>query len=269
MVDRARLDRVTETNHVPPAFAGLALPVYRIGVEQPWTWLLRGWRDFNQARSVSLTFGIIIAIISALMIAGMWQRDLLPYIFPAAAGFVFLAPLLGVAFYEISRRLEVGEPIHFWSIAFCWRRYPGQIFTMGLILMFLHLIWERLALLIYALSFGDQPADWDNFIQAIFLTTRGLPFLLVGTITGGILAAITFAISVVALPMLIDRDCGVAHAMATSILATIVNWRVLIGWAALITLFTAAGLATLCLGLAITMPLIGHASWHAYRDLVE
>ncbi len=86
---------------------------------------------------------------------------------------------------------------------------------------------------------------------------------------GGALAIIAFTISVVAFPMLQYRDCGTLRAIATSVLATKVNWRILIGWGALIVLFTVAGIATFCIGLAITMPLIGHASWHAYRDLVS
>jgi len=155
------------------------------------------------------------------------------------------------------------------DVALSWRRYPGQIFTMGLIMMLLHLTWERIALLIYALFYGTQPASWENFIQSIFFSTDGIPFLIVGTAAGGFLATIAFAISVVAFPMLQDRDCGTVRAIATSILATKVNWRILIGWGALIVLFTAAGIASLCIGLMITMPLIGHASWHAYRDLVS
>ncbi len=269
MAEQTRSTKMTEPRQMPPEFAGLARPVYRIGVEQPWIWLTRGWRDFDRARDVSLTFGLIIAAVSAVFILGMWHREMLPYTLPLAAGFMFLAPLLGVAFYDISRRLEAGEPVRFWDVALSWRRHPGQIFTMGLLMMFLHLAWERLALLIYALFFGDQPASWEGFIQTLFFSTAGIPFLLTGTIIGGGLAVIAFAVGVVSFPMLLDRDCGTAGAVATSVFATIVNWRVLIGWAALIVLFTIAGIVTFCLGLAITMPLIGHASWHAYRDLVE
>ena len=87
----------------------LELPVNLITVEQPWRWLLQGWQDFVRAGAVSVTFGIGIALFSALLIFGFWQSDLRPYAFPLAAGFFFLAPLLGVAFYEISRRLEKGK----------------------------------------------------------------------------------------------------------------------------------------------------------------
>ena len=91
----------------------------------------------------------------------------------------------------------------------------------------------------------------------------------VGTAVGGALAVVVFAISAVALPLLLERDAGVLRAIITSVAAVMKNWRVLIGWAALIVLFTAAGLVTFYIGLAVTLPLIGHASWHAYRDLVS
>jgi uncharacterized membrane protein len=246
-----------------------ALEVNRVDVEQPWIWLLAGWRDLCRAPLISLSFGAIIAIVSAGLIYGLWQAEFLPYALPLAAGYMFLAPLLGVAFYEISRRLELGDPIRFWDIALAWCRFPGQIFVMGLILMLLHLVWERVALLLYALFYGSEAANFDNFVRQIFFSTEGVPFLVTGTLVGGALAVVTFSISVTACPMLLDRDCGSARAIATSARAAYVNWRVLSGWAALIVLFTGAGIMTGCIGLILTMPLIGHASWHAYRDLVQ
>lgn len=247
----------------------LELPVNRVTVEQPWRWLLHGWQDFMRAGVVSVAFGTAIALISALLIFGLWQSEFRPYAFPLAAGFFFIAPLLGVAFYEISRRLEKGLPLDIVDIALSWRPRAGQLFTMGLLMMFLHLAWERIAMLIYAGFFGVELASWPHFVNVVLFSTEGIPFLLVGTVTGGALAVVAFAISVVAFPMLMERDCGSLRAITTSVCATLVNWRVLIGWAALIVLFTVAGIATLCIGLVVTMPLIGHASWHAYRDLVE
>jgi uncharacterized membrane protein len=144
----------------------LELPVNLITVEQPWRWLLQGWQDFVRAGAVSVTFGIGIALFSALLIFGFWQSDLRPYAFPLAAGFFFLAPLLGVAFYEISRRLEKGLPLNIVDIALSWRPRAGQLFTMGLIMMFLHLAWERIAMLIYAGFFGVELASWHHFVSA-------------------------------------------------------------------------------------------------------
>jgi uncharacterized membrane protein len=181
---------------------------------------------------------------------------------------MFIAPAAAICFYDISRRLEVGAPVRFMEVALAWIPHAGQIALMGLVMMLFQLAWVRFALLLFALFFGPEPASWDRFVQALFFSTDGLPFLILGTLSGGILAVLAFALSVTAFPMLLDRDVGTAAAIATSVRATIANWRIMTGWAALIVMFTAAGIVTGCLGLIVTMPLIGHASWHAYRELV-
>lgn len=258
----------TGTDSRPATEVVLARPVRVIDVERPWRWLQLGWRDFVAAKSISLTFGVIISVASLILISLLWQVDLLAYALPLAAGFMFLAPAVGICFYDISRRLERGEPLRLESVALAWRPHFSQIAFMGLVMVLFQLAWIRLATLIFALFFGNLAGSWDRFIEALFFSTDGIPFLVVGTLLGGMLAALSFAISVTAFPMLLDRDVGAAAAIATSVHATMKNWRVLSGWAALIVLFTAAGLVTGCIGLAVTMPLIGHASWHAYRDLV-
>lgn len=246
----------------------LRRPVHAVDVEAPWRWLRLGWQDLVRARSVSLTFGVAIALASVVLINLLWNIDLLPYALPLAAGFMFVAPALAICFYEISRRLERGEPVSFAAIVFAWLPNISQIAGMGLVMMLFQLAWIRFATLLYALFFGPDPASWDRFITALFFSTDGLPFLVVGLISGGVLAVLAFALGVTAFPMLLDRDVGTATAIATSMRAAVVNWRVMTGWAALIVMFTAAGIVTGCLGLIVTMPLIGHASWHAYRELV-
>lgn len=246
----------------------LRRPVRAVHVEAPWRWLRLGWQDLLAARAISLTFGAAIALASLILINLLWRIDLLPYALPLAAGFMFVAPALAICFYDISRRLERKEPVAFGTVALAWKPNASQIAGMGLVMMLFQLAWIRFATLLFALFFGPGPASWDHFIQALFFSTDGLPFLIVGTLSGSILAIIAFAIGVTAFPMLLDRDVGTAAAIATSVRAAIVNWRVMTGWAALIVMFTAAGIATGCLGLIVTMPLIGHASWHAYRELV-
>jgi uncharacterized membrane protein len=246
----------------------LARSVRRVDVEAPWRWLRLGWQDFIRSRGVSVSFGLLVAAASLVLINLLWRVDLLPFALPLAAGFMFVAPALAICFYDISRKLERGEPVRFGRVALAWLPHASQIATMGLAMTLFQLAWIRLASLLFALFFGPEPASWDRFIQALFFSTDGLPFLIVGTATGGILAVLAFAISVTAFPMLLDRDISTAAAIATSVRATLVNWRVLTGWAALIVIFTATGIVTGCIGLIVTMPLIGHASWHAYRDLV-
>lgn len=249
-------------------YATLQRPVRAVDVEAPWRWLRLGWQDLVRARRVSLSFGVAIALGSLLLINLLWRVDLLPYALPLAAGFMFVAPALAICFYDISRRLERGKPVSFAAVAFAWKPNVSQIASMGLVMMLFQLAWIRFATLLFALFFGPQPASWERFIQALFFSTDGLPFLIVGTASGGVLAVLAFALGVTAFPMLLDRDVGTATAIATSMRATLVNWRVMTGWAALIVMFTAAGIVTGCLGLIVTMPLIGHASWHAYRELV-
>lgn len=250
-------------------YAGLILPINRVDAEQHWAWLRRGWQDLQRAREVSLAFGAAIALASLGLLYGMWQQDWFAYTFPLASGYMFVAPFLGMAFYDISRRLEIGAPVGLWDIAFAWRKRPAQILTLGLVMMLFQIVWMRMALLIYALFFGLEVARWEDFAVDILTTSRGFSFLAIGSIVGGAMAVVAFALSVVSFPLLLDRDVGTAQAIATSVAATLANWRVMLGWGALIVLFTAAGLATGCIGLIITMPLIGHASWHAYRDLVD
>ena len=246
----------------------LGRPVRSVDVEAPWRWLRLGWQDLLAARAISLVFGTLIALASFLLISLLWFVDFLPYALPLAAGFMFIAPAAAICFYDISRRHEVGAPVRFMEVALAWIPHASQIALMGLVMMLFQLAWIRFALLLFALFFGPEPASWERFIQALFFSTDGLPFLILGTLSGGVLAVLAFAISVTAFPMLLDRDVGAAAAIATSVRATIVNWRVMTGWATLILMFTAAGIVTGCLGLIVTMPLIGHASWHAYRELV-
>src|SRR5690349_323532 len=182
---------------IGPAFdaeyAGLVLPINRVDVEMPWGWLRRGWQDMARVPQVSLCFGLIIAAISVVILYGLWQQDYLAYSFPLASGFMFVAPFLGIAFYEISRRLEMGAPVRFGDIATAWSKRPGPLFTLGLVMMLFQIAWMRIALLIYALFFGPEPVEWPNFVLTLVSTTDGLVFLIAGTAVGGVLAALCFA----------------------------------------------------------------------------
>ena len=251
----------------PPSM-GPALPVRRIGVEQPWRWLAAGWRDFLAAPLVSLAYGALFVIGGIALTAALWSLDWLFLALPLGAGFLLVAPVLATGLYAVSRRLGEGGKPSFAEAVTAWRARPGSLAVTGLLLMLLFLVWIRLAFLIFALFFGPQPPSWPLFVDAVFFSTSGIPFLVVGTLVGAVLAAIAFAISAISIPLLLDRDVGAFTAVATSIAAVALNWRVMGGWAALIALFGAAGIATFYLGLAVTLPLIGYATWHAYCDLV-
>lgn len=135
-------------------------------------------------------------------------------------------------------------------------------------LLILYLTWLMLALLIFAVFYNERPPALDSFMVEVLLAPQAPLFLIVGTAVGGILASLAFSISVVALPMMLDRNVSAIYAMAASIETTRKNTKVMVGWAAMIALITLFGMATFFVGLAIALPLVGHASWHAYRAMI-
>ncbi|WP_328702843.1 DUF2189 domain-containing protein [Arenibaculum pallidiluteum] len=238
-------------------------------LDRPWVWLALGWRDVARAPQVSLLYGAALVPASLALAVGLSAAGMFYLILPLACGFMLVGPLVAVGLYEVSRRLAAGEPVSLGAAVRAYSRNAVQLSLVGLILALALLFWVRTALLLFALFFGLQPpVDLRGFIDLVLFSTAGLPFLAVGTLAGGAIAAAVFAISAVSVPMLLDRDCDVFTAVVTSIRAVTLNWRAMTGWAALIALFTAAGLSTAFIGLALAMPLIAHASWHAYKDLV-
>jgi uncharacterized membrane protein len=251
-----------------PVFASPSPVINRIAVDRPWTWLARGLQDMRRAGPASLAYGALFAALGIVMIGFAWVVGLRAVVLPMAAGFLLVGPILAVGLYEISRRLERGEAVNLRTAFTAWTGNAGDIALMGLVLMLFFLAWIRLATLIYALFFGSQSFELGAVFEQLFLTADGLAFLIVGTAIGAALAALVFAISAVSIPMLLDRDVNVISAIATSIVAVRENPLPMAVWAVLIVLFIGAGLVTGFIGLIVTMPLIGHASWHAYRDLV-
>jgi uncharacterized membrane protein len=253
-----------------PVFTTPSPRIRVVPVDRPWLWLARGWTDMTRAPAVALAYGGCLVGASFLLTLGLALAELYYLILPLAAGFMLVAPLLAVGLYEVSRRLERGTPPPtLLEAVLAWRRNPLQIALSGLVLMLIHLAWVRIATLLFALFFEQAQPTLPGLLQVMFLSKFSLPFLATGAVIGAALAAFVFAISAVSFPMLLDRDVGVATAIATSFTAVAVNWRPMALWAGLIVVFTSLGLATLYLGLAVALPLIAMATWHAYRDLVE
>lgn len=254
---------------VVPVFTSPSPRVRVVPVDRPWLWLGRGWRDFVRAPGICLAYGGVLVVVSVILTLGLWLAGLPYLVLPLAAGFMFVAPILAVGLYEVSRRLETGHPPTLVEAVLAWRRNPLQFALAGLILMLFHLVWVRIAILLFALFFSDASPSLARLIDTLLFSGTSLAFLFVGTAIGAVLAAAVFAIAAVSIPMLLDRDIGVMSAIATSVTAALVNWPAMALWAALIALFTTLGLVTFFIGLAVALPLVGLATWHAYRDLVE
>jgi len=242
----------------------------RIPLDRPWVWLAKGFSDLRKAPAVSLGYGFLFAFAGYVLSFGFWSLGWLYLTLPLAAGFLIVGPLFAVGLYEVSRRLQAGEPLSFRETFAAWRRNSSQIGLMGIALLLLMFAWLRLAALIFMLFFGLEPPALDQLVQQTVLSPDALPFLVTGTLVGALLAALTYAISAISIPLLLDRpEANVVTAITTSVEAVKTNPAAMLFWAVLIVLFVGAGLATFLLGLIITLPLIGHASWHAYQDLTQ
>ena len=256
------------------ATAGQASPqsprIRSIDLDRPWAWLAAGWHDLLRAPAASLPYGAVYAVVGCALTTWLWLEGVLYVSLPLAAMFTLVGPLVAVGFYDISRRLAAGQPVSLALTATAWRDNPGQIALMGVALLLLALAWMRLAFLLFFLFFGLQPMAPDALVMVdTILSPENLDFLLIGTTIGAILAAIAFAISVVSMPLLLDhRDANVMTAILTSLQTVQKNFWPMALWAWLVAMFIAVGLATAYVGLIVTLPLIGHASWHAYKDLV-
>lgn len=178
--------------------------------------------------------------------------------------------MLAAGLYETSRRLETGEPVSLVSTLRAGFFGERQLAYMGLLLMLIYLAWVEIALLLFMLFLGPQPTPpLEAFVPTLLLTPPGLGLLTVGTGVGMALAGTVFAISAVAAPLVMVERVDVVTAALTSIRACRVNPKAMALWAALIAGVMLLGFATLFFGLVITFPLIGHATWHAFRDVVE
>ncbi len=249
---------------------GAAVPAARRLPSDPTgRWLKAAWADMRAAPGVSFGYGALIVAASWLVTYVVVVQEAWFLLLPMLGGFLFVAPLLAVGLYETSRRLGRGEPVSLVAALTAFRRNPTQIALMGLALLLFLMAWARLALLMFALFFGLNPPPLADIFAAVFLTTDHLPFVILSNLTGAVLALLVFSISAVSIPLLLDRDVDVITAAIVSVKACRANWRIMAGWAALIVLLTGFGLITFYIGLAVTMPLVGHATWHAYKDLVE
>jgi uncharacterized membrane protein len=243
--------------------------IRKCDLDRPWQWLTAGWHDLIKAGPISLLYGLAVSAAGAVLTALIWIFDWLYLVLPLAAGFMFMGPILAVGLYYVSRKLGRGEKPRLLDSMMAWLANLQQIALMGLALMLFLLAWVRIAQIIFALFFAENPPRPEAmFVVDVFLSAESIPFLTVGTIVGGLLAALVYSISVISIPLLVDKPANVFTAIATSVAAVRENFWTMALWAWLIVLFIGAGLVTFYVGLIVTMPLIGHATWHAYKDLV-
>lgn len=244
--------------------------IRRVPVDRPWVWLAAGWRDIVAAPVPSLAYGLALVLACWLAILLMLWLDLPYLVLPLSAGFFFVGPFIAVGLYEISRRLEARHVVDGETTLLAWRRNPDQIALMGVLLLLFHLAWMRAAQLLFAIFEWRTVPSWDRFMDLVWTSSKSLPFLAMGMGVGAVLAGIAFAIGAFSIPYLLDRrTSNMFEAIATSVAAVRLNLRPMLLWASLIVFLIVLGMVPGLLGLVVTLPLVAHATWHAYRDIIR
>ncbi|MCG7393208.1 DUF2189 domain-containing protein [Microvirga sp. ACRRW] len=231
-------------------------------------WLKAGWHDLLAQPGLSIAYGVAVFAITAILVWTLIASGRDYILFPAIAGYMIVAPVLAMGLYEKSRVLEAGGHPTLRTMALVQPRAGAQIFFTGLLLCLLMLLWMRAAVLIYALFFGVRPfPGFDGVVGMLLTTPTGWAMLLVGIAIGGLFAAFAFAISVFSIPMLLDTRTDALTAMGTSMAMVWNNLMPMIAWGAIVLALFTASAVTGFLGFILIFPLLGHATWHAYRAM--
>lgn len=231
-------------------------------------WLAAGWRNFRFHPAASLGYGLLVFLVSAGIIAGLFAVLWDAVLFPALAGFMVVGPVIAVGLYEKSRRIEAGEPVRLRHMVFVKPASGGQILFIGVLLCLLMLLWMRAAVIIYAIFFGVRAfPGLDHVAEMLFTTPIGWAMLVVGSAVGGLFAAFSFGISAFSLPMMLSERVDALTAMGRSMALVWNNLPVMLTWAAIVLGLFLLCLATGLIGLIVVFPVLGHGTWHAYRAM--
>ncbi len=232
----------------------------------PFGWLARGLSDLKHCLIPSLFYGFCFAGMG-LLVTFVFEHAY-EYTMAVTSGFLLLGPFLAMGLYELSRRRELGQPCTLTPTLTVWRRNAGNIGIFAVVLGIVFLIWARASLIVFALFYTTEVPNLSGFLKQV-LSIENLEFLVVYFSVGLIFAIIAFAVSVVSIPLMLDRNQDAISSMLASVAVIFRNPLPMILWACLIVALTIVGFLTFHLGLVVLMPLLGHATWHAYRDLVE
>lgn len=243
--------------------------IRRIGLGDLRLALRRGWDDFLETPTQLVFLCVlypVIGLVAATMTAG---GDVMHLFYPLAAGFALVGPVAALGLYEISRRRERGEPAS-WTNAFDVIRSPaiGAIFALGVVLLAIFVAWIWAAHAIHAATLGTLPPGTDP-VQALFSTHQGWRLIWIGNLVGFCFAAAVLVLTALSFPMLLDRDGGVGRAVGTSVRAFLANPVPMAAWGLIVAALLLAGSLPLFVGLAVVLPVLGHATWHLYRLVVQ
>ncbi|MCI4680418.1 DUF2189 domain-containing protein [Rhodoblastus acidophilus] len=261
---------------VKPADAGAqprarrAVVIRKLQKDDIYHALVAGLNDFRTAPRYGLVVGGLHTLFGWVAIYFAEFSGLRYFAYPLLTGVALVSPFSAAVLYEVSRRLETGAPLSWGAVLRSVRMSGGRdLGWMCLVSLFGFIIWIDYSFVLYLMFYGLDMPDPAQFIHHALTTPKGIVFVLVGNLFGGMIAFAVFAVTVVSYPLLLDRDVDFVTAMISSVKAVLTNPWPLLAWALVIALFLAFGLLSALLGLTLVLPLLGHASWHVYRKLVE
>jgi len=229
----------------------------------------QGLRDFQAKPLYGLAFGAFYAAGGIIILLCLTAFGMVYLAYPLAAGFALIGPFVAIGIYEVSRRRQAGEPI---SIRAIWSTVTsrGEIGWMAFVTLFVFVIWMYQVRLLIALLIGLNASfsSLHEFISVVLTTNEGLVFLVIGNAVGAALSLVLFSLTVVSFPLLLDREVDFITAMITSVRSVVMSPLPMIGWAAVIVVLMMVSALPYFLGLIVTLPILGHATWHLYRRIV-
>lgn len=247
------------------------IAVRRIGLPDLADALRRGVEDFRHKPSHVVFLALIYPVIGVVLAAWTSGNNALPLLFPLVSGFALIGPFAAIGLYEISRRREAGLDTS-WSHAFGVVNSPAlpSIAAVGFMLVVIFITWLLTAQAFYEHLFGDEaPTSLRSFISDILATERGWMLIILGHAIGFVFAAVVLCTTVLAFPLLLDRDAGAYEAIHTSFRAVATNPVPMAAWGLIVAALLIIGSLPLFAGLAVVLPILGHSTWHLYRKLVE
>jgi uncharacterized membrane protein len=247
-----------DTDHRP------AIGLRVLTLADPLRWLALGWHDFIRCPAIGLFYGACFMVMGwALMSV---YQNAPAYMLAMCAGFLLMGPFLCLGLYRASQRLEQGEKPDFGDSLLAWDTRTAQLGIFGFVLLILEMLWGRATLVVFAVSFDGMP-DFKGSLMAL-LDPENLGFIVAWLGVGALFAGLIFAVSVVSIPMILHRQTDAITAGLTSMRLVLTQPLVMLFWAVLIALIVVASMLPWFAGLLITGPIVGHASWHAYRAAV-
>ncbi|BEP91641.1 DUF2189 domain-containing protein [Acidovorax sp. A79] len=237
----------------------------RLRLADPFRWLARGLRDVRAAPGIAVFYGTCFWAMA--LVLGWVFRTRPEYTMSLASGCLLLGPFLVMGLYDTSRRREAGLAPALSESLTCWDSHMGSMGMLVLVLVVLELLWGRASLVVFAVFFNTGMPSTTGVLQAVF-NPQNWSFVAVYAVVGGVFAALVFSTSVVSIPMILDRDTDALTAGITSMRVVVENTAVMLLWGAIITAAVAVSLWFWGIGLLLAGPVLGHASWHAYRASV-